>query len=134
MAMLGLGMGMGMPNLTTAVQNAVGYREIGAVTGAMNFVRSLGGALGVATSGAIMAARLIAAQAGGTVDVAALTARGTEALAHFTPAQLAAVGSAYRAALTGCFSLSGVVMTSAFVLVLGLKEQALRDGIGDVRS
>jgi MFS family permease len=131
MAMLGLGMGMGMPNLTTAVQNAVGYREIGAVTGAMNFVRSLGGALGVATSGTIMAARLMGSMAGGAVDVEALTARGTQALATFSPAQLAAIGGAYRTALTGCFLLSGVVMTTAFVLVLGLKEQALRDGIGD---
>jgi EmrB/QacA subfamily drug resistance transporter len=131
MAMLGLGMGMGMPNLTTAVQNAVGYREIGAVTGAMNFVRSLGGALGVATSGTIMAARLMGSMAGGAVDVEALTARGTQALATFSPTQLAAIGGAYRTALTGCFLLSGVVMTTAFVLVLGLKEQALRDGIGD---
>ncbi len=133
MAMLGLGMGMGMPNLTTAVQNAVSNREIGAVTGAMNFVRSLGGALGVASSGAIMAARLMASSAGAAVDVQALTARGTAALAEFSPAQLAALGGAYRFALTGCFLLSGVVMTSAFVLVLGLKEQALRDGLGDTR-
>jgi EmrB/QacA subfamily drug resistance transporter len=133
MAMLGLGMGMGMPNLTTAVQNAVAYREIGAATGAMNFVRQLGGALGVATSGTIMSARLMGSMAGGTVDVAALTSRGTQALAEFSPAQLAAIGSAYRSALTGCFLLSGVVMTAAFILVLGLKEQALRDGIGDAR-
>ncbi len=133
MAMLGLGMGMGMPNLTTAVQNAVAYREIGAATGAMNFVRSLGGALGVATSGAIMAARLLASEAGSTVDVGALATRGTAALATFSPAQIAAVSSAYRTALTGCFLLSGVVMSTAFVVVLGLKEQALRDRIEDVR-
>ncbi len=136
MAMLGLGMGMGMPNLTTAVQNAVTYREIGAVTGASNFVRSLGGAVGVATSGAIMAARLKASLAGasGRVDVAALTTHGTQALAQLSPDQLASVGGAYRSALTGCFLLSGLVMTTAFVLVLGLKEQALRDGIDDQRA
>jgi MFS family permease len=134
MAMLGLGMGMGMPNLTTAVQNAVTYREIGAVTGASNFVRSLGGAVGVATSGAIMAARLKSAMAGGRLDVEALTAHGTQALAQFSPAQLAAVSGAYRTALTGCFLLSGVVMSTAFVLVLGLKEQALRDGIDEPRA
>jgi hypothetical protein len=80
-----------------------------------------------------MAARLMGSMAGGAVDVEALTARGTQALAEFSPAQLAAIGGAYRSALTGCFLLSGVVMTSAFVLVLGLKEQALRDGIGDAR-
>jgi EmrB/QacA subfamily drug resistance transporter len=134
MAMLGLGMGMGMPNLTTAVQNAVTYREIGAVTGASNFVRSLGGAVGVATSGAIMAARLKSSMAGGRLDVEALTAHGTQALAQFSPEQLAAVSGAYRTALTGCFLLSGLVMSTAFVLVLGLKEQALRDGIDEPRA
>ncbi len=133
MAMLGLGMGMGMPNLTTAVQNAVQYREIGAATGAMSFVRSLGGALGVAASGAIMAAQLLAANAGSTIDVTALTARGTEALATLTPAQLAAISAAYRGALTGCFLLSGVVMCVAFLIVTGLKEQALRDRLDDQR-
>jgi EmrB/QacA subfamily drug resistance transporter len=134
MAMLGLGMGMGMPNLTTAVQNAVTYREIGAVTGASNFARSLGGAVGVATSGAIMAARLKATLSGGRLDVEALTAHGTEALAQFSPEQLAGISGAYRSALTGCFLLSGVVMTTAFVLVLGLKEQALRDDLDESRT
>jgi hypothetical protein len=130
MAGLGLGMGMGMPNLTTAVQNAAGYREIGAVTGLSNFARSLGGASGVATSGAIMAARLRGAAS--QMDVDALTSRGTEALASLTPAQLAAVSAAYRTALTGCFLLSGAMMTTAFVLVLGLKEVALRDRVDDL--
>jgi EmrB/QacA subfamily drug resistance transporter len=127
MAVLGLGMGMGMPNLTTAVQNAAGYREIGAVTGLSTFGRSLGGAAGVAASGAIMAARLRGAASEADVDT--LTARGAEALAHFTPDRLAAVGAAYRTALTGCFLLSGIVMSAAFVLVLGLKEVALRDTV-----
>jgi hypothetical protein len=71
---------------------------------------------------------------GGRLDVEALTARGTAALAQFSPAQLAAVGGAYRSALTGCFLLSGMVMSAAFLLVLGLKEQALRDGLDEPRS
>ena len=33
MGALGLGMGIGMPNLTTSVQNAVAHRELGAATG-----------------------------------------------------------------------------------------------------
>jgi MFS family permease len=43
---LGLGMGMGMPNLTVAVQNAVPYRELGAATGMMTFIRLPSGAGG----------------------------------------------------------------------------------------
>jgi Na+/melibiose symporter-like transporter len=118
---LGLGMGMGMPNLTTAVQNAVDYKELGAATGAMTFVRSLGGAVGVAASGALLAARLA-----GPVDVEAMTRDGAAALAALTPEQHAMLSEAYRTALTGCFTLSGVVMSAAFLLVLGLPEQKLR--------
>jgi hypothetical protein len=127
-----MGMGMGMPNLTTAVQNAVAHKELGAATGAMTFARSLGGAVGVATSGTIMAQRLLAASHGiGGVDVGAITEHGIQALAHLTSAQQLAVSDAYRTALTGCFLLSGVVMTLALLLVLGLPEQTLRDGIED---
>jgi EmrB/QacA subfamily drug resistance transporter len=133
MGMLGMGMGMGMPNLTTAVQNAVAQREVGAATGAMTFIRSLGGALGVALSGLIMTTRLGAALAelGGTLDVHALAEHGRAALGQLSAGQQAAVAGAYRTALTGCFLLSGVVMTTAFVLVLGLPEITLRSRIDD---
>ena len=133
MGALGLGMGMGMPNLTTSVQNSVAHRELGAATGAMTFSRSLGGALGVATSGAIMSARLATAMtgAGERFDVAALAEHGMQAMARFTPVQQAAVSTAYRTALTGCFLLSGAVMAAGFVMVLGLPELTLRDQIED---
>jgi EmrB/QacA subfamily drug resistance transporter len=136
MGLLGLGMGMGMPNLTTAVQNAVSHRELGAATGAMTFLRSLGGAVGVAASGTIMSSRLLAAshRMGGDIDVSAITEHGVKALAGLTAAQQMAVSDAYRTALTGCFLLSGVVMTAAFLLVLGLPEQTLRDGIEDAKG
>jgi EmrB/QacA subfamily drug resistance transporter len=128
---LGLGMGMGMPNLTTAVQNAVTHAELGAATGAMTFVRSLGGAVGVATSGTIMTARLNASLADidGAVDVRALAEHGVHALEGMTAIQHAAVGDAYRTALTGCFLLSGLVMTGAFLLVWGLPEITLRSQV-----
>jgi EmrB/QacA subfamily drug resistance transporter len=134
MAALGLGMGMGMPNLTTAVQNAVVHRELGAATGAMSFVRSLGGALGVAASGTIMTTRLADAFATAGLDVRSLTEHRLQALSHFTAAQQAAVGTAYRTALTGCFLLSAVVMTLAFFLVLGLPEITLRSEIEETSA
>ncbi|MGI4941613.1 MAG: hypothetical protein ACRYHQ_13810 [Janthinobacterium lividum] len=78
-----------------------------------------------------MSARLAMtlAGAGGGLDVTALTAHGVQALSGFTSAQQAEVGSAYRTALTGCFLLSGLVMTAAFLLVLGLPEFTLRSEI-----
>jgi hypothetical protein len=119
-----LGMGMGMPNLTTSVQNAVTYAELGAATGTMAFIRSLGGALGVAASGSIMASRLA-----GQADVASLVEHGASVLSAITPAQQAAISFAYRVALTGSFLLSGVVMSIAFMLVLGLPAMVLRSRI-----
>jgi len=41
------------------------------------------------------------------------------------------VSGAYRTALTGSFLLSGIVMTGAFLLVLGLPEVTLRTRIDD---
>jgi EmrB/QacA subfamily drug resistance transporter len=132
MATLGLGIGMGMPNLTNAVQNAVAHAELGAATGAMIFIRSLGGSVGVAASGAIMAARLAGAHQG--ADVQALTSHGIRALDGLSSAQQYAVANDYRSALTGSFLLCSCVMVVAFVLVVGLPEIQLRkqiDGGGD---
>ena len=114
MGILGLGIGMGMPNLTSAVQNSVPQPELGAATGAMAFTRSLGSALGVATSGMILSARLASTSA--TAGTAGSLSR----------AALDSTALAYRTALTGCFLLSAVVMGVAFLLVLGLPEQLLR--------
>src|SRR5262249_32870369 len=58
LVVLGLGIGVSFPNLTTAIQNAVDRGDIGAATATSAFVRSLGGAIGVALSGAILTARL----------------------------------------------------------------------------
>ena len=58
MVMVGLGMGMCMPVLSVATQNAVEMRDLGVGTATLNFCRSLGGLLGVAAMGAVLAARL----------------------------------------------------------------------------
>jgi len=126
---LGCGMGMFMPNLTNAVQNAVTHAELGAATGTMVFIRSLGGAAGVAASGAIMSSRL--ANANADVTLHALTQNGLRTLGDLSIGQQAAISNAYRSALAGCFTLSGIVMIAALVLVLGLPEIQLRTQIPD---
>ena len=57
MAIVGYGVGMTMPTLSLAAQNAVSGRDLGVVTSATTFFRSLGGALGVALFGAVLNAR-----------------------------------------------------------------------------
>jgi EmrB/QacA subfamily drug resistance transporter len=129
MGTLGFGMGMGMPNLTNAIQNAVDHAELGAATGAMVFIRSLGGAVGVATSGAIMSARLAGAHAG--ADLQVLTLHGLHALSGLTPHQQAAIAHDYRSALMGSFLVSGLVMVVAFFLILRMPEIQLRNQVTD---
>lgn len=54
----GIGLGLMMPPLSIAVQNGVGYQDLGVATSANTFFRTLGMTVGVAGFGAGMAARL----------------------------------------------------------------------------
>jgi MFS family permease len=55
---LGAGLGLVMPNMTMAVQNALPATRRGVGTAMLAFFRSLGGLVGVTGSGAILAQRL----------------------------------------------------------------------------
>jgi EmrB/QacA subfamily drug resistance transporter len=115
MAVLGFGMGMGMPNATVVIQNAVPRAYLGVATATMGFVRSLGGVLGVAISGSAMAARLghDAAEHDTRLGIAHIQAMATP-LREVTIA-------AYRHAIAVSFTISGGVMLLAFLLVLTLR-------------
>ena len=137
MVTIGLGVGMIMPILTLAVQNAVPVRDIGAATGAVNFFRSMGGSFGVALFGAILANRL---------DYWLPRLLPSQAQASFTagagigisPQQLRGLPSPVRDAVTESFVRSlhvvfwaGVpVAVIAFVLALFLKDLELRGAPG----
>ena len=54
----GIGLGLMMPPLSIAIQNGVGYSDLGIATSANTFFRTLGMTVGVAGFGAVMAARL----------------------------------------------------------------------------
>ena len=58
MVVLGVGLGLVMPVLVLAVQNAVPRPDMGMATAASIFFRSIGGVFGVAIFGAIFANRL----------------------------------------------------------------------------
>ena len=83
-----------MPNLTTAIQNAVARRDLGAATASAAFFRSLGGALGAALSGAVLAAHLH----GPAGDPGLFS--GVQQIAELPAAQRALVLEAYRAGLS----------------------------------
>lgn len=58
MAVLGAGIGLVMPVLVLAVQNAVRPRDLGTATSANNYFRQIGGSVGAAVFGTLFAGRL----------------------------------------------------------------------------
>jgi MFS family permease len=54
MVLLGLGMGLIMPTISLAAQNAVEYRYLGVATSSSQFFRQIGGVMGVAVFGVIL--------------------------------------------------------------------------------
>ncbi len=123
--LIGLGLGFVMPNLTTAIQNAVAATELGAATATAGFFRSLGGAFGVALSGAVLTLQL------NTLPPADTSAGRSAAQIGRLPApQRAAVEGAYRAGLTGAFSAGAAISALGFLVVLFLPELPLRSAPG----
>lgn len=120
MGVLGIGMGIGMPNATVIVQNSVPSQVMGAATACMAFCRSLGGALGVAASGGIMSFTL-------NRELAQLPEQFQhinllEGLGEVTGSagQMAQLTELYRSAIQASLFAGGVVMFVALLLALGL--------------
>lgn len=121
-AILGVGMGVGMPNATVVVQNAVPATSLGSATASMSFIRSLGGSLGVALSGGVMALALrhqLADLAPG-LRVEDLAQQGMAAIHQMSAAQQALLTDAYRGAIGASLLTGGVIMFGAFLSVLRL--------------
>jgi Major Facilitator Superfamily len=121
LVVMGLGIGLVMPNLTTAIQNAVPRRDLGAATASAAFFRSLGGALGAGLSGAVLAARLH----GLTGDAQHLPS-GVLRIAELPAAQRAIVLDAYRTGLSGAFTAGAAIAGLGCVMALFLPERPLR--------
>ncbi|HTN79361.1 MAG TPA: MFS transporter, partial [Acidimicrobiales bacterium] len=130
MLVLGLGMGMTMPTVVLAVQNAVDWKDLGVATGATTFFRSLGGAVGLAAYGAVMTARLNTElpqrlPPGTTFDTALLQ---SPSAIRSLPAPVGnAVIDSLSTAITAIFLVGIPVMAAAFLLSFFIKELPLRE-------
>jgi EmrB/QacA subfamily drug resistance transporter len=130
LVMLGFGLGLVMPNLTVAIQNAVERSNLGIATSTSSFFRSLGGAVGVALSGEIMSARLRALlpaafdESGGS----SLLTQGLSQISALPQAQRILVADAYRHAITTTFFGGAVIAGLAFLIVIFLPELPLKSG------
>ncbi|MGH3496030.1 MAG: MFS transporter [Nocardioidaceae bacterium] len=132
MFVLGLGIGAVMQVLVIAVQNAVGYEDLGTATSGATFFRSIGGSFGVAVFGAIFSGRL----AGNLAHYLAgqRLPAGFSGTAGASPAALEQLPApvhhgyveAYAASLQTVFLVAVPIALAAFVLTWLLPEVPLR--------
>jgi EmrB/QacA subfamily drug resistance transporter len=116
---VGIGLGLVMPNMTVAVQNALPAAHRGVGTATLAFFRSLGGLIGVAGSGAILSRQLHQAASNGLADAGL-------PLAAQSPAAHAAAVALYRHAIVTVFVAGDAVMAVALLAILFLPERPLR--------
>jgi EmrB/QacA subfamily drug resistance transporter len=131
--LFGFGLGLVMQVLVLAVQNSVGYEDLGSATSGATFFRSIGASFGVSVFGTVFAGRL-----SGSLESAL---RGLRLPPGFDPARLqadptaigrlpAAVRSpvlhAFSTSITTVFLWAAPIAFAAFVLAWFLKEQPLR--------
>jgi EmrB/QacA subfamily drug resistance transporter len=131
----GAGLGLTMQTITTAIQNAVPWRDLGVATGATTFFRQMGGTIGAAVFGVILANRLASHLAerfagvpgtaagvpGGGVDV-----NNIEAIQSLPEPIKGMVLSAFSQSLNEVFLAGIPVALAAFAIALFLPEIPLR--------
>src|SRR3954454_5219049 len=128
-----LGIGMSMQNLVLAVQNTVAASDLGAASSAVAFFRSLGGTIGVSVLGAVLSTRVgdLIAEGLGAIPGAAAAAAGSgsvglSSFAEAPPAIRTLIRVSYGDATGRIFLISAVVAVVAVVMILFIREVALR--------
>jgi MFS family permease len=126
---LGIGLGLVMPTLVVAIQNAVARTDLGIATSAAMFCRSLGSAVGVAVAGAIMTFSLHqllpANPAVNRDDVNRSIDRGIKEIDNLPEPERLAVIEAYRHSIAITFLAGSGVVCVALIVVLFLPERPL---------
>lgn len=135
MLTFGAGLGCTMQTITTAVQNAVEFRDLGVATGATTFFRQMGGTIGAAIFGAILSNRLavhLAEQLGPMATAMpngrAIDTGNIQAIHQLPPAIQIPVLEAFTNALDDVFLVGVPIVALALLVALFLKEVPLRTG------
>jgi MFS family permease len=118
---LGLGLGLVMPNMTVAVQNALDSAHRGVGTATLAFFRSLGGLIGAAGSGAILTHHILTSQLSTSVGKHPAQ-MSPSMIAALPPADRLAVVELYRDAISTVFMIGVFIMGLALVAIQFLPE------------
>jgi len=135
MAVLGGGIGLTMPVVILAVQNAVPPEHLGTATSSMQFFRSIGATIGVAVLGAVLNAQL-AARLAGSVPPEVLATTGEEltrspaTIAALAPDLRLLVQTALAESITTVLAFAVPVALVGFALSFFLRELPLRTRAG----
>ncbi len=137
MLILGIGIGMVMPVLTLAVQNAVDRKHLGTATSTVTFFRSIGSSLGAAIFGAILINRLSfhlnQALPGGSGAAAARgLSQGTASLHQLPPATMHTVLDAFARSFHDVFVAGIPFALLTFFIALALRETPLQNSTKEV--
>lgn len=132
---LGLGMGMIMPVLVVAVQNAVSQRDLGTATSSSTFFRSMGMSFGVAIFGTIMNARLkywfprLVPNLGHHLNLSATSVAFSPTAVHKLPAPIRdAIIESFSHSLHTVFLWATPIALLTLPAILLMKELPLRTG------
>jgi EmrB/QacA subfamily drug resistance transporter len=132
MGLLGVGLGMSMPVMLVAVQNAADARDIGTATATVAFFRSLGGSFGAAILWSIFLVALgrALAETGGDGAGIALLQGGPGAAAQLPAAERALLVPALVRAFHLVFGIGAVIASLSVAATVFLKELPLRTTAG----
>jgi DNA-binding MarR family transcriptional regulator len=130
---LGLGLGLVMQVLVIAVQNAIGYADLGAATSGVTFFRSIGGSFGVALFGSVFSNQLTSnltsalrgVQLPAGVNIGAV-AEDSSKLKQLAPNVQTPILHAYSESIQTVFTYAVPIAALAFVVTLFLREVPLR--------
>ncbi|HEY5880451.1 MAG TPA: MDR family MFS transporter [Nakamurella sp.] len=133
LAVLGIGIGLGMQILTLIVQNSFPNRIVGTATAANNYFRQVGATLGSAVVGSVFASRLTSL----VTEKLAATGGSSGGLSSFTPASVNALPDAFRLpiiesyneALMPIFVFMVPLALVAVVTIAFLKEKPLATSV-----
>jgi EmrB/QacA subfamily drug resistance transporter len=130
MGLAGLGLGLCMQTLILAIQNDVPAKDMGVATSSATFFRSIGGTVGTAVFLSILFTVTLGRLPGGGGGQGGIDLNDTSFLATLPPEQARPILEAFSAGVDTVFTVGGIVVAVAFVLMWFLKEVPLSDKSG----